>query len=154
MLAPLRVGAPVPDFSLPDAAGARWSASDFAGSRVAFFFVPFAFTGVCTRELEWLRENKAAFVAADVEPLIVSCDARASQSAWLEALGCSEFTSLSDFWPHGAFARACGVLDEAHGYALRATVIVDDASVVRWFSVSPAHEERHLDEFLLALESV
>jgi alkyl hydroperoxide reductase subunit AhpC len=44
---------------------------------------------------------------------------------------------LSDFWPHGAAARAYGVLDEASGVARRGSFLLGGDGAVRWSLVHP-----------------
>ena len=38
----------------------------------------------------------------------------------------------SDFWPHGAAARAYGVFDEATGAPVRGTFLIDRTGTVIW----------------------
>jgi alkyl hydroperoxide reductase subunit AhpC len=68
-----------------------------------------------------------------------------------EGLG---FPLLSDFWPHGAVARAYGVFDEERGCALRGTFVVDRSGDVRWSVVNEIPDARSLDELLRALAEV
>jgi alkyl hydroperoxide reductase subunit AhpC len=42
---------------------------------------------------------------------------------------------LSDFWPHGAVARAYGVLDPERGCPLRGTFVIDPEGLVHWCEV-------------------
>lgn len=76
-----------------------------------------------------------------------------AQRAWGESEGFG-FDLLSDFWPHGAAARAYGVLDETNGHALRGSFLVDAGGVVRWAVVNPRGQARDLDGYRSALASL
>ena len=58
------------------------------------------------------EENLSAFADAETDVVLVSCDSAAARQAWKKKLGLT-YTVASDFWPHGAAARAYGVFDEA-----------------------------------------
>jgi peroxiredoxin len=49
---------------------------------------------------------------------------------WSEQNG-FQFPILSDFWPHGATARAYGCFDESNGAARRYSFVLDAAGIVR-----------------------
>ncbi len=124
------IGTAAPPFTLKDQAGNDVSLQDFSGkSAVALVFYPFTFTGVCEGELCQLRDDYSDFAGAGVQVLAVSCDSRHAQRVWAEQQGYT-FPVLSDFWPHGAVAKAYGVFNDALGCAIRATFIVDKAGVL------------------------
>ena len=64
------------------------------------------------------------------------------------------FPLLSDFWPHGAAARAYGVFDEERGCSDRSTFVVDREGVLRWAVHSAMREARDLDEQARVLAEV
>ena len=76
------IGAPAPDFSLPDTHGTPVTLSGLRGGPVVIVFVPFAFSGTCTGELCELRDNIKEFEEAGVHVLVVSCDPGHSLRAW------------------------------------------------------------------------
>jgi peroxiredoxin len=152
-LAGPRVGQPAPGFTLPDAHGTPVSLAGLAGGPVALVFVPFAFSGTCTGELCELRDNLAAFQQAGVHLAAVSCDPMFSLRAWGEQEGYT-FDLLSDFWPHGAAARAYGVFDEDAGIALRGSFLVDADGILRWKVVNPRGQARPLSAYLEALAAL
>ena len=80
-------------------------------------FHPFAFTAVCEEEARDLQENLESFRNAQTEIVFVSCDSSPARQAWKAKLG-AEYTFASDFWPHGAAAKAYGVFNEANGAPL------------------------------------
>lgn len=99
-------------------------------------FVPYAFTRTCTSELGELQAGLAELGDAGVRVVAASCDPAPVLRAWAEQEGLT-FPVLSDFWPHGAAARAYGVLDEASGVARRGSFLLDGDGVVRWSLVHP-----------------
>ena len=77
-------------------------------------FFPFAFSGVCTGELQELRDRWPGSLPADTALVAVSCDPMHSLRAFADAERI-EIPLLSDFWPHGAVASGFGVLDDDQG---------------------------------------
>jgi len=151
---PLVVGAPAPEFTLPDQFGQDVSLSSFRGRKaVALFFYPFAFTGVCTTELSGIRDRLDEFLTFDTELLAISCDPVASLAAYSESDGLN-FSLLSDFWPHGAVTSSYGVLDERRGAPRRSSFIVDRRGVVRWSVHNHPSQGRDLDQHLASLRSL
>ena len=131
------VGQPAPDFTLKDQQGNEITLSSFRGERnVVLVFYPFTFTGVCEGELCSLRDDIGAFERDGAQLPAVSCDSRHSQRIWSEQQG-FKFPLLSDFWPHGAVARAYGVFNDDLGCANRATFVIDKEGVVRDTFASP-----------------
>ncbi|WP_217614091.1 redoxin domain-containing protein [Cellulomonas sp. GbtcB1] len=129
------VGAAAPALTLPDAHGAPVAVGGPSARPVLLVFVPFAFSRVCTAELTELQAHLPELAGVDVRA--VSCDPAPSLRAWAEQGGYT-FPLLSDFWPHGAAARAYGVLDEVDGYARRGSFLLDTAGVLRWSVESAA----------------
>jgi mycoredoxin-dependent peroxiredoxin len=58
---------------------------------------------------------------------------------------------LSDFWPHGATAKAYGVFNEALGASDRGTFVIDKSGVVRWTVRNAIGDARDLSEYQKAL---
>ncbi|MET0434206.1 MAG: redoxin domain-containing protein [Cellulomonas sp.] len=129
------VGAAAPALTLPDAHGASVAVGGPSARPVLLVFVPFAFSRVCTAELTELQAHLPELAGVDVRA--VSCDPGPSLRAWAEQDGYT-FPLLSDFWPHGAAARAYGVLDEVDGYARRGSFLLDTSGVLRWSVESAA----------------
>jgi peroxiredoxin len=121
-----------PDFDLEETYERRVRLSDFRDRRnVLLVFHPFAFTAVCTEEALDLQENLESFRNADTEIVFVSCDPSPARQAWKQELG-AEYTFASDFWAHGATAKAYGVFNEANGAPLRGTFLIDKGGTVIW----------------------
>ena len=146
-------GCVAPDLTLPDTHGTPVRLAALRGGAVALVFVPFAFTGTCTGELCELRDNLRLFEAAGVRLLVASCDPVPSLRAWDAQEGFG-FDLLSDFWPHGAAARAYGVFDAERGRALRGSFLIDADGVVRWTVVNPAGQARDLAGYRAALAAL
>lgn len=150
-LTPLKAGDQAPDFTLPSALGPEVTLSDAVAERpVVLSFVPAAFTGICTGEFCELRDNISLFQDASVQLIGISVDPKTAQRVWAEQEG-FEFPILSDFWPHGAVAKAYGVFLEDRGFATRATFIIDGTMTIRAAFVNPPSEARPLDEYKKAL---
>ncbi|MDX3105186.1 peroxiredoxin [Nonomuraea angiospora] len=146
---PAEVGALAPDFELQDQHGAPVSLSQFRGSKVVLVFYPLAFSGICHGELSALRDQPID----GAQLLTVSVDSMFTHRAWADREGYT-FPLLSDFWPHGQVARAYGVFDEAKGFALRGTFIIDGEGVIRWSVVNPASAARDLADYAKALADI
>ena len=132
-----------PEFDLEETPGRpRVRLSDYLGrSNVLLVFHPFAFTQVCEDEARDLQENLPAFRDAGTEIVFVSCDPAPARQAWKRDLG-AEYAFASDFWPHGAAAKAYGVFDEATGAPHRGTFLIDREGIVVWSLVKEDDEYR------------
>ena len=137
---PLEVGDQAPDFTLKDQNNQDWTLSDLRGKRtVLVVFYPLAFSGICTGELDQLRENAAEF--AGVQVLGVSVDSVYTLKAWSDQRG-YEFPLLSDFWPHGKVAQEYGVFFDRTGVANRGTFLVDTEGMIRFAEMNGPGEAR------------
>lgn len=150
----LEVGSVAPDFTLKDQSGNLVSLSSFKGVKnVVVMFYPFSFTGTCTGELCEIRDNLGDFQGDDVQVLAISCDSPFTQKVFAEREN-YQFPVLSDFWPHGAIARAYDVFVEDLGCALRGTFIVDKSGVVRWSVLHGLGEARDSAEYRKVLSNL
>jgi peroxiredoxin len=150
----VEVGDEAPDFELPDQHGTPVKLSSFRGAKnVVLVFYPLAFSPVCSGELCALREDFPEVDRDDVELLTVSVDHMFAHRAWAEQEN-FQFGLLSDFWPHGAVARAYGVFDEDRGVALRGTFVIDKAGIVRWKVVNPIPQARDIADYQKALAAL
>lgn len=66
-------------------------------------------------------------------------------------MGGINFPLLSDFWPHGAVAKAYGVLREDGGMSERAVFIIDKDGVVRYIDVHDIGEEPDIEQIFEVL---
>ncbi len=138
----LAAGTPAPEFTLARADGGSFTEQDLRGTRTVLVFYPFAFSPVCTDQLQ-LYERPPSFVAELAEQggrlFGVSCDSSWAQSAFAQKLGVGS-EQLSDFEPKGAACAAFGVLHEG-GFPQRAIVMLDEEGVVRWSYQAPSPGE-------------
>jgi peroxiredoxin len=123
-------GEPAPQFSLGRADGTRFTDADLNGQTSVLVFYPFAFSPVCTDQLNLYEEVLGELAERGATLYGVSCDATWSQTAFKEKLGIS-IEQLSDFEPKGAACQAFGVYHPG-GFPQRALVIVGPDGVVKW----------------------
>jgi peroxiredoxin (alkyl hydroperoxide reductase subunit C) len=123
-------GTPVPEFTVRREDGTEFTQSDLQGQRTILVFYPFAFSPVCTDQLNLYEELLADLDREGATMYAVSCDASYSQTAFRERLGVT-IEQLSDFEPKGATCRAFGVYHPG-GFPQRALVIIGPDGVVTW----------------------
>ena len=132
----LEAGAPAPEFSLKREDGKPFTRADLEGTTTVLVFYPFAFSPVCTDQLNLYDEVRDEFAARGATLYGVSCDSSWSQTAFREKLGVS-IEQLSDFEPKGATCRAFGVLHEG-GFPERALFVIGPDAKVRWSYQAPS----------------
>jgi peroxiredoxin len=126
----IAAGTPAPEFTLKREDGGDFTRVDLLGATTVLAFYPFAFSPVCTDQLQVYAEAREELAGRGATLYGVSTDARWSQKAFREALGV-EIEQLSDFEPKGAASRAFGAYLEDKGMTTRALVIVGpDGTVV------------------------
>jgi len=128
-------GTPAPDFTLQREDGREFTRADLRGEKTVLVFYPFAFSPVCTDQLNLYDEVLDDLSERGVAMYGVSCDATPSQSAFREALGI-RIEQLSDFEPKGSACRAFGVLHPG-GFPQRALVLCGPDGVVSWSYQAP-----------------
>jgi peroxiredoxin len=126
----ISAGNPAPTVSLARADGSKFTNADLDGHTTVLVFYPFAFSPVCTDQLNLYEEVLDDFKAQGATLYGVSCDAGWSQTAFAQALGVT-IEQLSDFEPKGEVCRAFGVYHPG-GFPQRALVIIGPDKVVRW----------------------
>jgi peroxiredoxin len=126
----LAAGTIAPSFRLTRADGEDFTEQDLRGQRTVLVFYPFAFSPVCTDQLQLYEPVLAELAEQGGRLYGVSCDATYSQTAFREKLGVNS-EQLSDFEPKGAASAAFGVLHPG-GFCQRALVITDPEGIVRW----------------------
>ncbi len=129
-------GTPAPTFTLQREDGERFTEQDLQGSTTVLVFYPFAFSPVCTDQLQLYERELDQIKAGGAEIYGVSCDSSYAQKAFREKLGVS-IPQLSDFEPKGEGCRAFGVLHPG-GFPQRALVITGEDGVVRWSYEAPS----------------
>jgi peroxiredoxin len=132
----LTPGTRVPDFRLATEDGASFTQEDLQHQTTVLVFYPFAFSPVCTDQLQLYEGSLAQINEQGAQIYGVSCDSSWAQKAFREKLGVS-IPQLSDFEPKGAACEAFGVLHKG-GFPQRALVIVGPDGVVRWSYQAPS----------------
>jgi peroxiredoxin len=138
-MAVLQAGTPAPSFKLARADGDSFSEQDLRDRTTVLVFYPFAFSPVCTDQLQLYEELLPELGEKDAVLYGVSCDSTWAQSAFKDKLGVSS-EQLSDFEPKGAACAAFGVLHD-FGFPQRALIITGPDGVVRWSYEAPSPGE-------------
>jgi peroxiredoxin Q/BCP len=107
----LQIGAPAPDFSLPDQDGQLVSLASLKGQRVVLYFYPKDDTPGCTKEACNFRDNWSAFETAGIRVFGISKDAAASHGKFIRKYELP-FTLLTD-------AEPCPVATAYASYGLK-----------------------------------
>ncbi|MFM8370929.1 MAG: peroxiredoxin [Bacteroidota bacterium] len=92
----LQPGEKAPDFSLRATDKSLVKLSEYRGKNVVLLFFPFAFTGVCTKELCFMRDSLAQYENLDAQILAISVDSPYTLAKWKEEQQFN-FPLLSDF---------------------------------------------------------
>jgi glutaredoxin-dependent peroxiredoxin len=155
----LRLGQRVPDFALPDTNKQVRKLSEFTqkGKTVLLFF-PFAFSGVCDKEMCVYRDGMAKFNSLNAQVVGISVDSLFALKVFAQTYNL-QFPLLSDF--NKKVTRAYGVLHEtwvAFGYkgvSKRAVFVLDGKGILRykWATDAPSNEPPY-DEVLSALSKL
>jgi peroxiredoxin len=124
-------GTPAPEFSLTREDKETFTRADLIGATTVLVFYPFAFSPVCTDQLQVYDEVRDEFAGQGATLYGVSCDHSYSQTAFRERLDV-QIAQLSDFEPKGEASRAFGAWFAARGCSARALVIVGPDGVVQW----------------------
>jgi mycoredoxin-dependent peroxiredoxin len=150
----LDVGAVAPDFTLKDQDGRLVTLSALLTAKdVLLVFFPLAFTGICQRELDEIRDHLGDYVNDDTQTVAISVGPPPTHKVWAKQSGFT-FPMLADFWPHGAVAQAYGVFNSDGGFANRGTFVIDRAGVVRFAEMKGPGEPRDQAVWAAALAAL
>ena len=138
----INAGREAPDFTLKDQNGQLVTLSALRGRNVLLVFFPLAFTGICQGELDEIKDNPSRYVNDDTVTLAISVGPPPTHKVWATQSGFT-FPVLSDFWPHGAVAKAYGVFNDDTGFANRGTFVVDRTGVIRFAEMKGPGEARN-----------
>jgi len=130
--------------------GETISRADLRGAPALLVFFPYAFSGICSRELAELQEALDDFRAAGARVLAISVDTVYALRTFADQLGLG-FDLLSDFWPHGAVASSYGVFDAELGCAIRGSFVLDADGTVAWSVRNEIGSARDIGEHLRAV---
>jgi len=140
--APITVGQPAPDFTLPAHTGKSITLSDYRGkSHVLLVFYPLDFTRTCEIQIPEFSSQADLFEEAGTVVLGISRDSTATHEAWAREYRI-DVPLLADM--HGTVARLYGVWIEEKAHSGRATFLVDREGLVRI-----AHVEDDIGDYTL-----
>lgn len=132
----IQAGRAAPEFTLKRGDGSDFTRADLKDIKTVLVFYPFAFSPVCTDQLNLYEEVLADLHEQRATMYAISCDASPAQTAFQEKLGIS-IEQLSDFEPKGEVCRAFGVYHPG-GFPQRALVITGPDATVRWSYQAPS----------------
>ncbi len=135
-MAVIAPGTPAPEFTLARHDRSKFTREDLDGGTTVLVFYPFAFSEVCTDQMQVYQEVLGELAERDATMYAVSCDASPAQEAFRMQLGV-DIEQLSDFEPKGATCEAFGVLHPG-GFPQRALVITGPDAVVKWSYEAPS----------------
>jgi peroxiredoxin len=142
----LRLGQKVPEFALPDADQKTRSLSELTKQGpVVLAFFPFAFSGVCDKEMCTFRDGFGTLQEMGAQLVGISVDSAYTLKAFAQTYNL-QFPLLSDF--NKRVVKLYGVLQDPwaglgyKGVAKRAVMIVDQKKRLRyrWVTDVPAEE--------------
>jgi peroxiredoxin len=142
----LRLGQKVPEFALPDADQKTRSLAELTKrGPVVLVFFPFAFSGVCDKEMCTFRDGFGSLQGAGAQLVGISVDSSYSLKAFAQTYNLP-FLLLSDF--NKKIAKLYGVLQDSwvglgyKGVAKRAVMVVDQQKKLRyrWVTDVPSEE--------------
>ncbi|HEX8072271.1 MAG TPA: peroxiredoxin [Pyrinomonadaceae bacterium] len=143
----LTVGAPAPDFTLPDGDGRAWRLSEQRGKVVVLLFYPGDETPVCTRQMCAVRDNWAAYTETGAEVVGISTDSAESHRAFAEHHGLP-LRLLAD--TEGRVRALYGARSLLPGRTARAVFVIDPQGVVSYRDVRPVGLLRPRDADIIA----
>ncbi len=146
-------GQPAPVVHLRNQYGETVELSRLSGAPVLVMFYPFAFSRVCTSEVEAVVSAWPQLCAIPAEVLAVSCDSVHTLRAFAAEHAVPDgLHLLSDFWPHGATARSFGVFNTTTGAPLRTSFLLDAEHRIRHIIAAELRQARSLPETIAQLE--
>lgn len=155
----LSTGTPAPDFVLKtktqDGLEEVKLSEQYAKGKTVLLFFPFAFTGVCQKELCSVSAGLADYSGLGAQVFGISVDSPFSQEAFAKAHGIT-VPLLSDFNKEvsGAYDVLYGDLLGFSGVAKRSAFVVDESGVITfsWSSDDP-HDLPDFDAIQAVLKS-
>ena len=142
----LRVGAPAPDFTLPDAEGREWRLSDQRGRVVVLLFYPGDETPICTRQMCSVRDRWDEYAATGAEVVGISTDTVESHQKFAEHHSLP-LRLLSD--TDGAVSHLYGARSILPGRTARSVFVIGRDGRLSYKKVQPLGLFRPKDDSIL-----
>ena len=153
MAATPSIGAPAPDFNLPNAGGEMVSLASFKNSWVVLYFYPKDDTPGCTKEACSFRDDLHKLEKLGAKVVGVSVDDGKSHAEFAKKYNLP-FPLLSD--KDGTVAKQYGALSDflVMKMAKRYTFLIDDKGVLRksYLSVDTSRHSQEIIDDLSALQ--
>ncbi|HOJ89975.1 MAG TPA: peroxiredoxin [Saprospiraceae bacterium] len=133
----LQTGHKAPSFTLVSSDKKEINLSDYQGKNVILLFFPFAFTGVCTKEMCMMRDDIANYQNLNAEILGISVDSPFTLAKFKEENNLS-FPLLSDFNKVASKAYDCLQEDWAlglKGVSKRSVFVIDREGILRYSEI-------------------
>jgi len=133
----LQPGDTAPDFALRASDKSLVTLKELRGKNVVLLFFPFAFTGVCTKEMCMMRDSIADYAKLDARVLAVSVDSPFTLAKWKEEQGFN-FPFLSDF--NKTVSKKYDTLYKEFamglkGVSKRSAFLIDSKGIIRYAEV-------------------
>ncbi len=133
----ITIGDMAPDFTLKSHQGGELKLSSYKGENVLILFFPFAFSGICTKELCQTRDDLAFYNSIHAKVIGISVDSHHTLAKFAEVNNL-EFPLLTDFNKEVMTAYG-SIYDNFIGYyngvAKRSAFVVDKEGVIRYAEV-------------------
>ena len=153
----IQVGQKAPEFALRDTEKNKVTLSEQTGKNVVLLFFPLAFTGVCTKELCYMRDNLATYNGLDATVFGISVDALQSLKVFKEQQNLN-FTLLSDFNKEASTTYDTiyeTFSNDMKGVSKRSAFVIDKEGIVRYAEVlENAGDLPNFDAILETLNSL
>lgn len=144
----LKIGDKVPEFVLKDQHNKEFPIKELKGKKVLLSFHPLAWTGVCTKQMKSLEENKKRFDVLNTIAIGISVDPVPSKHAWAKDMEVKDTHLLSDFWPHGDVAKKLGIFREKEGFSERANIIIDEHQKIIFAKIYEVPQLPNIEEII------
>lgn len=130
----LQIGDKAPGFTAVSTDRSTISLSDYEGKNVVLLFFPFAFTGVCTKELCMMRDDISHYSGLQAEVIAISVDSPHCLKRFKEDHQLP-FVLLSDF--NKTISASYGCLYEEFalglkGVSKRSAFVIDAHGIIKY----------------------
>lgn len=133
----IKIGQQAPDFTLRDSEKNKVTLSEQKGKNVLLLFYPLAFTGTCTKELCYMRDNLTSYNDMDAQVYGISVDSLFAQGRFKSELNLN-FPLLSDFNKEASTAYETiyeSFSNDMKGVSKRSAFVIDKDGIVRYAEV-------------------
>jgi peroxiredoxin len=143
----IQTGQTAPDFTLRDNEKNKVTLSAQKGKNVVLLFFPLAFTGTCTAELCFMRDNLAIFNDLNAQVYGISVDSLHALDKFKKEQNLN-FPLLSDFNKEASTAYGAiydNFYNDMKGVSKRSAFVLDKEGIVRYAEV--LEDARQLPDF-------